>query len=310
MFAGLAGAVGASNAGLDMSRAGVEVRFEWVRGRKRRRAVAREVSETDPSRTVGTGRRIRNGGGGGSRPVSVIDRPVSVLSVGGADGLDFSTVASESLSVPGPVAGRAPSVIASERSVSPDARRRSIDSHPRSRRGSKRSMSPMKKGAMARNDSGSSREREEDEDSDPEDSETPWSCTLRVLPLELPPPPSSDDLTSSSPPVDPSLPTGLKLRLAHLVPAPHHPKVIGQFKMPFPLPDVSVSRMELVHRAPGDAFGLGGGERVGVGRGEMVMTAEEIKDVVSTTGLWLMVREGFGGLGGKKRKGDGWKIRS
>ncbi|KAG8721272.1 hypothetical protein FRC09_008150 [Ceratobasidium sp. 395] len=320
MFAGLAGAVGASGGGLDMSRAGVEVRFEWVRGRKRRRAGRGEASESggaaaaDPSRTVGTGRRIR--GGGSSRPVSVVDRPVSVLSVGGGDGLDFSTVASESLSVPGPLSGRAPSVIASERSVSPDARRRSVDSsHTRSRRGSKRSMSPMKKGAMARNDSGSSREREEcEEDSDPEDSETPWSCTLRVLPLELPPPPSSDDLTNPTAPVDPSLPTGLKLRLAHLVPAPHHPKVIGQFKMPFPLPDVSVSRMELVPRAPGDMFGLGGGGegggRVGVGRGEMVMTAEEIKDVVSTTGLWLMVREGFGGLGGKKRKGDGWKIRS
>lgn len=308
MFSGLAGAVGSTSAGLDMSRAGVEVRFEWVRGRKRRRAVRGEPSEQgqDPSRTVGTGRRIR-GQGAGSRPVSIVDRPVSVMSVGGGDGLDFSTVASESLAVPGPVSGRAPSVIASERSVSP--RRRSIDSKPRSRRGSspvKRGASPIKKGVMARNDSSSSRE-DDGEESDPEDSETPWSCTLRVLPMDLPPPPSADEVTPTA--TDPSLPTGLKLRLAHLVPAPHHPKVIGQFKMPFPLPDVSVSRMELVHRAPGDAFGLGGG-RQEVGRGEMVMTAEEIKDVVSTTGLWLMVREGFGGLGGKKRKGDGWKIRS
>ncbi|KAG8736525.1 hypothetical protein FRC10_009211 [Ceratobasidium sp. 414] len=308
MFSGLAGAVGATSAGLDMSRAGVEVRFEWVRGRKRRRAGRAEAPEAgpDPSRTVGTGRRVRSGAG--SRPVSIADRPVSVASVG----LDFSTV--ESLSVPGPVAGRAPSVIASERSVSPDPRRRSVESKPRSRRGSKRSISPVKKGAVSRNDSSGSsreREREDEEDSDPEDSETPWSCTLRVLPLDLPPPPSSDDLGGPAVvPVDPSLPTGLRLRLAHLVPAPHHPKVIGQFKMPFPLPDVSVSRMELVPRAPGDSFGLSGGDRAGVGRGEMVMTAEEIKDVVSTTGLWLMVREGYGGLGGKKRKGDGWKIRS
>ncbi|QRV85520.1 hypothetical protein RhiJN_13538 [Ceratobasidium sp. AG-Ba] len=292
----------ASGGGLDMTRAGVEVRFEWVRGRKRRR----DAQAQDPSRTVGTGRRIR---GAGSRPVSVIDRPVSVASLGGAEGYDFSTAASESLAVPGPIGGRAPSIIASECSASP---RRSIESKPRSRRGSSpakrsaRAASPTKKGTIGRNDSGSSRERdEEEEDSDPEDSETPWSCTLRVLPLDLPPPPSLDET-----PNDPALPTGLKLRLAHLVPAPHHPKVIGQFKMPFPLPDVSVSRMELVPRAPGDSFGLSGGDRQGIGRGEMVMTAEEIKDVVSTTGLWLMVREGYGGLGGKKRKGDGWKIRS
>ncbi|QRV99576.1 hypothetical protein RhiJN_27595 [Ceratobasidium sp. AG-Ba] len=260
--------------GLDMTRAGVEVRFEWVRGRKRRR----DAQAQDPSRTVGTA----------TSEERAVDR---VASLGGAEGYDFSTAASESLAVPGPIGGRAPSIIASECSASP---RRSIESKPRSRRGSSpakrsaRAASPTKKGTIGRNDSGSSRERdEEEEDSDPEDSETPGVT-----------------------PNDPALPTGLKLRLAHLVPAPHHPKVIGQFKMPFPLPDVSVSRMELVPRAPGDSFGLSGGDRQGIGRGEMVMTAEEIKDVVSTTGLWLMVREGYGGLGGKKRKGDGWKIRS
>ncbi|KAG8721275.1 hypothetical protein FRC09_008153 [Ceratobasidium sp. 395] len=195
-----------------MSRAGVEVRFEWVRGRKRRRAGRGEASEpapaaVDPSRTVGTGRRIQGGGGGG-------------------DGLESSAVGNESLSAPGPIAGCAPSAIASEQSTSPDARRRSIDNHPRSRRGSKRSMLPMKKGggAMARNNSGLSRGRKreeyEEDMSDPEDSETPWSCTLHVLPLELPPPPSSNDLaTPTTVPTDPSLPIGLKLRLAHLVPA-------------------------------------------------------------------------------------------
>jgi hypothetical protein len=76
--------------------------------------------------------------------------------------------------------------------------------------------------------------------------------------------------------------------------------------MPFPLPDIAVQKIELVPRLASDPFGMGSGE----GGGEMVMTAEEVKDVVCTTGLWLMVREGFGGLNGKKRKGDGWKIRS
>ena len=41
----------------------------------------------------------------------------------------------------------------------------------------------------------------------------------------------------------------------------------------------------------------------------MVLTAEEIKDVVCSTGLWLVVREGFGGIGKVARKGDGWRIR-
>ena len=39
------------------------------------------------------------------------------------------------------------------------------------------------------------------------------------------------------------------------------------------------------------------------------VTAEEIKDVICSTGLWLVVREGFGGIGKVSRKGDGWRIR-
>ncbi|KAJ1299612.1 hypothetical protein OPQ81_000683 [Rhizoctonia solani] len=233
MFSGIVGA-----GAVDMVRVGVEVRFEWVRGKKKRER----------------GEYAKTEGQGG--------RPVSVVSLGEGDNLGL------------PEGG-------SFRSVSPDARsRRGSESHPRPRRDSKRSASPTKH--RVHPSSGS----DDGEDSDPEDSETPWSCTLRVLPLDA----------SSQP---------LKLRLAHLVPAPHHPKVIGQFKMPFPLPDVHIQNLELIPRSASDPFGMD------QGRGEgMVMTAEEIKDVVCTTGLWLMVREGFGGLSGKKRKGDGWKIRS
>lgn len=43
--------------------------------------------------------------------------------------------------------------------------------------------------------------------------------------------------------------------------------------------------------------------------GTLTLTAEEIKDVVCSTGLWLVVREGFGGVGRVSRKGDGWRIR-
>ncbi|KAF8751925.1 hypothetical protein RHS01_08250 [Rhizoctonia solani] len=89
-----------------------------------------------------------------------------------------------------------------------------------------------------------------------EDSETPWSCTLRVLPLD----PGSSIPSPISPSSEP-----LKLRLAHLVPAPHHPKVIGQFKMPFPLPDVHVQNLELVPRSMNDPFGMGEGKGDGSG---------------------------------------------
>jgi hypothetical protein len=41
----------------------------------------------------------------------------------------------------------------------------------------------------------------------------------------------------------------------------------------------------------------------------LVLTAEEIKDVVASTALWLVVREAMGGVGKDKRKGDGWKLR-
>jgi hypothetical protein len=42
----------------------------------------------------------------------------------------------------------------------------------------------------------------------------------------------------------------------------------------------------------------------------LLLTAEEIKDVVSSTGLWLVVRESIGGVGKINRKGDGWRIRA
>jgi hypothetical protein len=41
----------------------------------------------------------------------------------------------------------------------------------------------------------------------------------------------------------------------------------------------------------------------------LVLTAEEIKDVVPSTGLWLIVCES-GGVGKISRKGDGWRIRA
>ncbi|KAG8894900.1 hypothetical protein FRC01_012682 [Tulasnella sp. 417] len=213
-----------------------------------------------------------------------------------------------------------------------------------------------------------------DEDSDPEDSETPWTCTLHVGPpvnctvLQEPNSPltltgtrtsisgsrstgavgggpipapdfigagtlhkrvstsSSSHFPASGTPsakqqtfavpvrkhskastegapshaeVDenaPPAPKPYRLKLATMTPAPHHPKVVSQLRMPYPLPDVNVDRMTV---STGDEEEE---------RGDLILTMEDIKDVVCVTGLWLIVREGFGGLE-RRRKGDGWKIR-
>ena len=113
-------------------------------------------------------------------------------------------------------------------------------------------------------------------------------------------------------------------------------------KVPFPLPDVEVERMSVVRRKgfpigsprPDSRHG-GGGSGGGFNPGNpgdarrraqeqeaeedeedrkpyngLTLTAEEIKDIVCSTGLWLVVREGFGGIGRVSRKGDGWRIRA
>jgi hypothetical protein len=107
----------------------------------------------------------------------------------------------------------------------------------------------------------------------------------------------------------------LRVKVGTLSPTPHHPKVVAMLKVPFPLPDVEVERMGVVKRdvrsmgqrsAAASPSSDGEGERPYVG---LTLTAEEIKDVVCSTGLWLVVREGFGGVGKVTRKGDGWRIR-
>ncbi|KAI5119703.1 hypothetical protein M0805_003587 [Coniferiporia weirii] len=106
--------------------------------------------------------------------------------------------------------------------------------------------------------------------------------------------------------------TLLRLKVGTLSPAPHHPKVVAQLKVPFPLPDVEVAsaraRRRIVTPAgvarPVSRAGDDGREPEGP-----ILTAEEIKDVLSCTAFWVVVREGFGGVGKVNRKGDGWRIR-
>ncbi|KAK0200705.1 hypothetical protein DFS33DRAFT_1354256 [Desarmillaria ectypa] len=154
-------------------------------------------------------------------------------------------------------------------------------------------------------------EEDDGEESDPEDSETPWTCTVKVKRLGPTLPRTSTSTNRNSPASVPSV----KLKVGTLSPTPHHPKVVAMLKVPYPLPDVEVERVGIVRRR---VVSLGEGEGDGVGRKVvsegtptgLVFTAEEIKDVVCSTGLWLVVREGFGGVGKVSRKGDGWRIRA
>ncbi|KAJ7677633.1 hypothetical protein B0H17DRAFT_111065 [Mycena rosella] len=177
--------------------------------------------------------------------------------------------------------------------------KRRTDTEKEEKRANLRSSQASVPAAQTEEDSG--------EESDPEDSETPWMCTVKVR-----------QLVAHS---QRALPLGregrggrnreretdeaqgkkemVRIKVGTLSPTPHHPKVVAMLKVPFPLPDVDVEQMVVHKREPS-------GARPG---GARVILAEEIKDVVCSTGLWLAVRESFGGLGKVARKGDGWRIR-
>ena len=120
-----------------------------------------------------------------------------------------------------------------------------------------------------------------DEDSDPEDSETPWTCSVWVKRTEQ------------------------RIFLATLTPAPHHPKVVGQLKIPMKLESVSLADLQVGSKAAnkvaaGDKEKAREEIRSKVLK-EVCISEESLKDVVCVTALWLVAREGWGGLG-KRRK--------
>jgi hypothetical protein len=121
-----------------------------------------------------------------------------------------------------------------------------------------------------------------EEDSDPEDSEVPWICTVAVRATKDIAPGKT---ASQAPPV--------KIKVASLAPAPHHPKVVAQLKMQYPLPDVDIYEGVMLKRE-----GLPGALD-SQPEGKLILTAEEIKDIVCATSMWVVVREGFSGLSKK-----------
>ena len=215
-----------------------------------------------------------------------------------------------------------------EKSVSGDVKQRLKTEEKRRNRmstgsfsttnGSDENADPMQSRRLQRE---GTRGDDDGDESDPEDSETPWVCTLKIRrsaaaaaaasssnPRGLLSPMTSDFNGNGMMPPSVTLePQVLRIKVGTLSPTPHHPKVVAMLKVPFPLPDVEVERMSIVKRTAAPASQSEGGTESYHG---LTLTAEEIKDIVCSTGLWLVVREGFGGVGRVSRKGDGWRIRA
>jgi hypothetical protein len=162
-------------------------------------------------------------------------------------------------------------------------------------------------------------EEDDGDESEPEDSETPWNCTLILSRVGVEGGGSmSPAAAAAAAAADGPSSHYTRVRVATFSPTPHHPKVVALLKVPFPLPDIIVDRLQVCRRTV-SAQGIarpswnvtnGGGGGGGDEPDGLVLTAEEIKDIVSSTGLWLVVREGIGGVGKVSRKGDGWRIRA
>jgi hypothetical protein len=112
------------------------------------------------------------------------------------------------------------------------------------------------------------------EDSDPEDSETPWVCTLKIRRMvtaatDIISPPASafSDGGGGFPKSAAPQPQIMRLKVGTLSPTPHHPKVVAMLKVPFPLPDVEVERMGVVRRKGFSSSQEGGEEERGGRKG-------------------------------------------
>lgn len=333
--AGSGGSSGSGSGGVGE----VEVKFEWARGKSKGKRKTKEKE-----------------GGRGRRGTGATSATVILPAEGGAERGGSPADERER-------EGRRRSLVGKkERGASAGHARRSLESL--------RSASPTGAPSITTNttsasdpdhpaDATSDRghdDEEEEEESDAEDSETPWTCTLVVRAPPLPPLPPHRHGSGYS--ADSGANT-VRVKVAAVVPTPHHPKVVALLKIPFPLPDIEIAlggprtgsggndgglavpgvevRKRVVSAAgvarpaphnplsepPASGSGsgnggskfwsgkqsLGQGGQGGAGAKILTLTAEEIKDVVSCTGLWLVVREAFGGVGKVSRKGDGWRIR-
>lgn len=288
------------------------VRFEWSRGKSKQEKAAT--------------RRAKRASGGdaplGLRRSETHSRRSSAV-VNSEEAASISHVKDDSLRI-----GR------------PEGTKDSLDVRPskrspsHSRPGTPRASSPNRPTTPSVNHSeedsrGDHDKDDRDEESDPEDSETPWVCNLIITPTSSEHSslflkkghsrtrslsasvggPSSPDQTTPVPSDLQQSPT--KLKIATLSPAPHHPKVVCQLKVPFPLPDIEVEHGMIKKRVllpDGSTRSTLLPDRLHSPQ-KLTLTAEEIKDVICCTAFWLVVREGIGGVGKVPRKGDGFRLR-
>lgn len=141
-------------------------------------------------------------------------------------------------------------------------------------------------GRRKRSGGSSKRCSDVEEDSDPEDSEVPWVCTFVIRQATSRPSTPGQSTENLSEISD----TPLRMKVASLAPALHHPKVVAQLKTQYPLPDVELRQAVFLQREEESGVPASPPE------GKYILTAEEIKDIICTTAMWLVVREGFSGL--------------
>lgn len=250
---------------------GVEVRFEWKRARAKERGGSRRKKTRNG--------RVRSGTGGGR-----------------AESDGEAETSMEKDDERGSIRGGAPLFKTKERLKSEEKKKYRMSTG---------SINSIITNSMMDGGEFETKKRnqyDDGEDSDPEDSETPWVCTLKLR-RGATAVNGGDPTAGGIQPQPPVFQTRvLRIKVGTVSPTPHHPKVVAMLKVPYPLPDIEVERMGVIKRQgvmpPQDSTYNG-----------LVLTAEEIKDVVCSTGLWLVVREGFGGVGKVSRKGDGWRIR-
>ncbi|KAF9262063.1 hypothetical protein L218DRAFT_960681 [Marasmius fiardii PR-910] len=274
----------------------IEVRVEWKRGgrKKREKLKERRRKEKEMQRLEGD----KSVSATGSRRSSCVASSIATGEGGGGGPGTVPSSSNPSFHVDDRVKDKEDVAATSERKKKHRLSTVSIGSLGASSDGGGGGGSIFRRGSRKRTGTVAieSDQGTDGEDSDPEDSETPWGCTVKVRRL--------GSGTSGSGWASKAEP--LKVKVGTLSPTPHHPKVVAMLKVPFPLPDVEVERMNLRKREIGKVVPpIDENDHKG-----LVLTAEEIKDVICSTGLWIVVREGFGGVGKVSRKGDGWSIRA
>ncbi|WWD22017.1 hypothetical protein CI109_106505 [Kwoniella shandongensis] len=276
--------VAAASAGLELAGGGMggededEVVFEWVKLRVPSNAAGANIMRRLSTTGVISGSRTRSK----SRATSIAPPPIQTQFTnengGGSPGQSRTSLTLQlprrSASPMGGPGSRSPST-----NVSPRGSPR-LDGRPEPIRRISASISPSRRTSAATIDLSDSASlaglgmgeltAEEEEDSDPEDSETPWTCSVWVKK------------------------TGQRQLLGTLTPAPHHPKVIGILKIPMALDSVSLTEIAAGNNVEGKEHLA---RKV---KEAIALTEENLKDVVCVTAMWLVAREEFGGLGRKK----------